>query len=197
MPKRSFKQNQRGFTLLEIMLVVVVLGMVSVAVVMTLPSSLIAGDSAKWQAERFSNILQFAEDEALISGNELGIEFSERGYQFAFYDRQNKRWIPIDVPEMQQNIELPESINMEYNLVNSVWEELSTNNNSRFIDDSYRVAIGEEQQQTLNPQVYVMSSGEVSPFSVIFSNSDSDSSVDSFTVEVTMNGEIEISQPEP
>ena len=98
---------------------------------------------------------------------------------------------------MQQKIELSESINMEYSLVNSVWEELSTNSNSRFIDDSYRVVIGEEQQQTLNPQVYVMSSGEVSPFSLIFSNSDSDSSLDSFTVEVTMNGEIEISQPEP
>jgi len=170
--------------------------MVSVAVVMTLPSSLIAGDSAKWQAERFSNILQFAEDEALISGNELGIEFTENGYQFAFYDRRNKRWIAIDIPEMQQKIELPESINMEYNLASSIWEELNTSSNSRFIDDSYRVSIGEEAQPTLNPQVYVMSSGEVSPFSLIFSSSDGNSTIDSFTVEVTMNGKIEISQSE-
>ncbi|MEH6454138.1 MAG: type II secretion system minor pseudopilin GspH [Psychromonas sp.] len=197
MPKFPLKQSQSGFTLLEIMLVIVVLGMVSVAVVMTLPNNLIAGDSAKWQAERFTSILQFAEDEALISGNEIGIEFTENGYQFAIYDRQNKRWMPIDVAEMQQRIELPETIAMEYNLANSVWEELTTNNNGRFIDDSSRVVIGEEAQQTLNPQVYVMSSGEVSPFSLIFSNSDSDSSDNSFTVEVSMNGEIEMSQAEP
>jgi general secretion pathway protein H len=192
----SKKQCQCGFTLLEIMLVIVVMGMISVAVVMTLPNNLIARDSLSWQAQRFSSILQFAEDEALISGNELGIEFTDRGYQFAAYDHQTKRWLPVNDAEMQQRVTLPETINIEYNLANSVWEELTKSNNDRFIDESYRVVIDEEEQQSLNPQVYVMSSGEVSPFSLIFSNADSDAKANSITVVVGMNGEIDISQAE-
>jgi general secretion pathway protein H len=182
------KQYQCGFTLLEIMLVIVVLGMISVAVVMTLPSNLIAGDSLRWQAQRFSSILQFAEDEALISGNELGIEFTENAYQFSVYDYQTKKWLAVDDAEMQDEIVLPESIKIEYDLSTSAWEELTNNKNDRFIDV--------EEQQSLNPQVYVMSSGEVSPFSLIFSNADGNTKTSSVTVTVSMNGMINISEAE-
>ena len=178
------------------MLVIVVMGMISVAVVMTLPSNLIAGDSVRWQAQRFSSILQFAEDEALISGNELGIEFTKNSYQFAVYDHQTKQWLPVDDAEMQDKIVLPETINIEYNLSKSAWEELSNSKSDSFIDDQYRVNTGAEEAQPLNPQVYVMSSGEVSPFSLIFSNADSDSSINPITVAVGMNGMINITEAE-
>jgi len=194
--KLNRKQCQSGFTLLEIMLVIVVMGMISVAVVMTLPSNLIAGDSVRWQAQRFSSILQFAEDEALISGNELGIEFTNNSYQFAVYDHQTKKWLAVNDIEMQDKIVLPETINIEYNLSNSAWEELSSDKSDRFIDDQDRGATGAEEPQSLNPQVYVMSSGEVSPFSLIFSNADSDSATSSITVAVGMNGMIDISEAE-
>ena len=189
------KQRPYGFTLLEIMLVLLLLGMVSVGVVMTLPDKLTSQEDVHWQAQRFRTLLRFVEDEALISGLELGIVFDKNSYQFAFYDYKTQKWLPVVNKQIQGKVELPETLKVEYLLSGSLWDEIDTEKHDEFIDDDDLVSIeGEEKIVSLRPQVYVMSSGEVTPFSVTFSAVENRSAAQSVTVSVTMNGSISFSE---
>ena len=107
------RQKQSGFTLLEIMLVLLLMGMVSVGVVMTFPNSMNSEQQPQWQALRFQTLLEFAEDEALISGQDLGIVFDEKSYQFVVYDYKNEQWLAVINEQFASKIELPDTLKIE------------------------------------------------------------------------------------
>jgi len=184
---------QHGFTLLEVMLVVLLIGMASLAVVMTFPNNLTAKNNVSWQAQRFATLLQFAEDEALISGNELALVIEKNSYQFAVYDYPKQRWLAARVGEIERAIELPESIGLEYRLSDTLWGELNSSGQDSFIEEAELVVEDDNKIQSLDPQIYVMSSGEVSPFSLVFSEVDNDEK-QSMTVSVSMNGAISLAE---
>ncbi|MCW8996357.1 MAG: type II secretion system minor pseudopilin GspH [Psychromonas sp.] len=189
------KQQESGFTLLEIMLVFLLIGMISVGVVMTLPNHLTSQEDVHWQAQRFRTLLLLAEDEALISGLELGVVFDENSYQFAFYDYAAKKWLPVVNKSLHDKVKLPDTLKMDYLLSGSVWDELDTEKQDDFINDEDLVHIkGEMQLVSLKPQVYVMSSGEVTPFSVEFSALESRSEQQAVSVSVSMNGVATLSE---
>jgi len=191
---RMMRHVNRGFTLLEVMLVLLLLGMISVGVVMTLPSSGSTTEGTDWHAQRFSTLLQLAQDQALILNTEFGIQFNEQGYTFTSYDAINKQWIPIIDDRIHGDVTFPDDMLAEYDLSGSVWGELEAVQNSAtddsFLSDSDRVRIGEEEQSALQPVVYIMSSGEMTPFSYTFFNT-GDNSHD-VTVKVSMTGVIEV-----
>ncbi|RBW41658.1 type II secretion system protein GspH [Psychromonas sp. B3M02] len=188
------RHRNRGFTLLEVMLVLLLLGMVSVSVVMTLPSSGSTTESTEWHAQRFTTLVQLAQDQALILNTEFGIQFNEQGYTFTSYDVTTKQWIPIVDERIKGDVTFPDDMLAEFDLSGSVWGELEAVQNSAtddsFISDSERVNIGEEEQSTLQPVIYIMASGEVTPFSYTFFNT-GDTSHD-VTVKVSMTGVIDV-----
>lgn len=192
--KKYLKNSQQpGFTLLEVMLVVLLIGLASLTVVMTFPNTLSSENNASWQAQRFATLLQWAEDEALISGNELGLVIEKNSYQFAIYDYSKQRWLASRVGEIEGKVELPELLRLEYSLSDSAWGEINNSDQDSFIEESERVDIeGDNKLKTLNPLIYVMSSGEVSPFSLVFSKADNDPEKQSTTVSVSMNGAISL-----
>ena len=180
-----------GFTLLEIMLVIVVIAMASVGVMMTMPSQLNENQDVDWQAQRFSTQLQFAEDEALISGRELALVFDEESYRFAFYDYGSKKWLAAPSEQIGTKVQIPESLIFEYNLLGSVWDEIESQNDDSFIDKDDLVQIGDDDKiESFSPQVFIMSSGQVTPFSVQFSEADGGSDQRVSLLEVNMSGSI-------
>ena len=189
--KNAKKLNfQRGFSLLEILLVLVVIGMASVGVMMAMPQHINKADDVDWQAQRFSTLLQFAEDEALISGKELAIVFKEDSYRFAFYDYQSKQWIAIESEQLGKVIEIPESIRFSYTLLGSVWDEIEIQDESSFFENEDLIEKNDDDKiESFSPQVFVMSSGEVTPFSLIFTEQDS-SNKRSNLLEISMSGAI-------
>ena len=188
------RQKQSGFTLLEIMLVLLLMGMVSVGVVMTFPNSINSEQQPQWQALRFQTLLEFAEDEALISGQDLGIVFDEKSYQFVVYDYKNEQWLAVINEQFASKIELPDTLKIEYFSSERLWEDLETQEQSSFITEEDLVSIdGEEVTVNFEPVVYVMASGEVTPFSLVFSSTNSQIESSSVTVSVAMNGVITLS----
>ncbi|TEW53943.1 type II secretion system protein GspH [Psychromonas sp. RZ22] len=184
-------RSSKGFTLLEIMLVLLLMGMISVGVVMTLPSSANLDKSSEWHAQRFSTLLQFAEDHALISNTELGIEFGEQQYQFAYYDLKQKKWRPFTDSRISGTVEIPYSISAKYTLSGSVWDEIDQEDDDPFLEREYLVEVeGDKKEVKINPQVFIMSSGEVTPFSYQFYNTEIKEKT--VTVNVGMSGQIEL-----
>ena len=192
MLKSATQHNfQRGFTLLEIMLVIVVIAMASVGVMMAMPQHINESNNVDWQAQRFSTQLQFAEDEALISGKELALVFEEDSYRFAFYDYTTKKWLAVDSNQLGKRVEIPDSLTFEYELLGSVWDEIESQNDDSFIDKNDLVQVANDDElESLSPQVFIMSSGQVTPFSVQFSEADGGDNMRISLLEVNMSGSI-------
>lgn len=94
----SKNQSQAGVTLVELLLAMTILGLAVSVVILNTPSG---GQTAKREATRFAARLNAASDEAIISGEVIGLDVSLRDYRFLrlrngeWVDTQNRvlsRW---------------------------------------------------------------------------------------------------------
>ena len=78
-----------GFTLLEILLVVLIIGIVSSLLVMSISTS---GSSRQLQqeAKRLVALMQYARQQAIMENRLYGLQLQPHGYQFMVY--QNRNW---------------------------------------------------------------------------------------------------------
>ncbi|NCY24782.1 MAG: type II secretion system protein GspH, partial [Alphaproteobacteria bacterium] len=82
--------TKAGFTLLEMLVVLVLIGVLTGVAVLSLP-----GDpqrQARQEAERLQQAMQMAADTAVFEGNELGAYFTQQGYGFLRYDYRARQW---------------------------------------------------------------------------------------------------------
>jgi general secretion pathway protein H len=80
-----------GFTLIELMVVLFIIGLVAGAVVLSLP-----GDSAALSedADRFAARVAAARDEAVVSARPIAVWIAPSGY--GFDARQDRQWVPLN-----------------------------------------------------------------------------------------------------
>lgn len=76
----SEKSRTAGFTLVELMVVLVILGLASAAVILTLPEQ---GGSLVSEAERFGSRAKAARDEAILRSHAILLQVGEGGYGVA------------------------------------------------------------------------------------------------------------------
>lgn len=79
-----------GFTLLELLVVLVIVGLMSAAVVLTLPAGT---DRLRAAAEGLARDVREAQARAITSGNMTGLVLTTRGYQVVRRARQG--WVPM------------------------------------------------------------------------------------------------------
>lgn len=77
------RARRRGFTLVELMLVVAIIGLASAAVVLTAPPP---GQPVGVEAERFAARLIRAREEALLTNRPVAVEVDADGYRFSAFD---------------------------------------------------------------------------------------------------------------
>ena len=152
------QHRQRGFTLLELMVVVVIAALLFTFVALSInPRS--AGDNLKQEALRFHRLLQLLLDEAVLKGEDYGIEIAMREYRFL--RRSDNRWVPIENDKVLRQRELPEEMLMEL-AVESTDIVIERSNDDDNGDDS-------DKREVILPQVFLLSSGEITPeFSLQF-----------------------------
>jgi general secretion pathway protein H len=85
------RARERGFTLIELMVVLFIIGLVAGAVVLALP-----GDSAALSedADRFAARVAAARDEAVVSARPIAVWIAPSGY--GFDARQDRQWVPLN-----------------------------------------------------------------------------------------------------
>lgn len=85
---------ERGFTLVEMMVVLAIVGLMAAVVVVNLPSS---ESTLARESERLAARLLAARDHAILANRETSAILDARGYRFV--ERQGKTWKPlIDEP---------------------------------------------------------------------------------------------------
>lgn len=106
-------------------------------------------DWLKDEVKRIEILVKLAREEAILEGREYALAFSQQGYAFYQFDEETEGWLPVsDDPTLKER-SFPEGL--EYALV---------------IEDQ-ELPLAEKLPET--PQVFLYSSGEVTPFGVEFS----------------------------
>ena len=138
----SIRNNtMRGFTLIEILVVLFIVSIMTGIAVVNLPRFTQTG-GFDTEADRLKVVLEMLRDEALVQANEYGFKPETNGYQFFIYDDLQQNWVlleerPFSERELQGEVQL--SLTVE--------------------GDELKI---DEQGEA--PPVLILSSGEITPF---------------------------------
>jgi general secretion pathway protein H len=167
-------RKARGFTLLELLVVIVIIGVIVSAA--TLSFSVLGRDrESEEQTRRFWAILQQAREEAELQSLDLGVFVVAGGYQYLRYDARHRRWAPLADDRMYEVRKLPEGLRFR------VWldgrevvlrpdfpdrkEKESEKDAKDDADEGLRDDHDKDDEaDKWPPQIMVLSSGEVMPF---------------------------------
>lgn len=134
----------QGFTLLEVMVVVLIIG------VMLGVSALKLGSDShakllKQEATRMVALLDLASQEAIMRNEQLAVRFSDDGYEFMLLE--DGRWSLLEDDRPLRPREFPDDIELRLEL-----------------EDNPPPSLVSEESDL--PQVFLLSSGEITPFVV-------------------------------
>ncbi len=157
-------KRNAGFTLIEIMLVLVLLATSAVAVVSTLPNN--KRDEVKEQAVRFHHLAQLLGEDAMLNGVDYGIRIDPHQYQFLTLTQDG--WQPLEGAKFFTSVKLEAGITATVT-IGGAWKDKDRlfKSDSLFKDDDIFKKSDQEKEQ-LPPQIVVMASGEYTPFTVSF-----------------------------
>jgi general secretion pathway protein H len=146
--KRLSRQRSSGFTLIEILVVLVVVSMLVALATLTLGGSSVRRDLDN-EVEQLFLLMQTVSDQAVLNNTEFGLMIEEDHYRFLAYDQQSDTWKPSSERLFRQR-PVP-----EWMVVTDYIE-----------NESPRLASDEDKPR---PDVVLFSSGETTPFELEFS----------------------------
>lgn len=165
--------KHKGFTLLEVLVVIALIGLI-VSVVQFNFSGKRPEDSLKKASSQFVQLFDTAANYGLLNNIELGLYIDKSSYRFLGYD--GIKWSEIAQQDWLATQKVPEGITLTLTLDDLPIEEPLLFDSSVFKDQNEEYlsfkAIEEakkaEQEKQLIPQVYILSGGDITPFSLTF-----------------------------
>ncbi|PSV29339.1 MULTISPECIES: type II secretion system minor pseudopilin GspH [unclassified Photobacterium] len=153
-----------GFTLIEMMLVLVLLATSAVAVISTLPDN--KRDEVKEQAVRFHHLAQLLGEDAMLNGVDYGIRVEP--HQYNFLQLTQDGWQPLEGAKFYTDVKLDNAITTQVE-IGGAWKDKDRlfKSDSLFKDEDLFTKSDEEKKK-IKPQIVVMASGEYTPFTLRF-----------------------------
>jgi general secretion pathway protein H len=169
-----------GFTLVEILVVIVVIGvMVSI---FALSIGGFAEDQGAEDVRRLETLITLASEEASIQGREIGLTFYQHGYEFSqretFTDDEGLRyqqWIPLQDDRMFRPRDLGDELTVDLDLDG---EEIT-------------LLYERDNEEEYEPHIFLLSSGDIEPpFSARIRPAFAS---EGFLIVATVDGELKVS----
>jgi general secretion pathway protein H len=135
-----------GFTLIEILVVVLIIAVVSAGVLLSLN---LAGRDRDLEREgdRLFALMKYAREQAELQTRQYGILFQEDGYEFLAYDVQRGIWRSVPEDDALGSRRLPDGLGM------------------KLVVEQRPVVLRRPQNATdKTPQVMILSDGELTSF---------------------------------
>jgi general secretion pathway protein H len=151
-----------GFTLLEVLMVVLLVGIISSVVMLNVGTGG-AERHLREESDRLVALLGQAASEAVMQNQEYGLRLSEEGYTFLCLDEAKQRWAGC-ADNIFRAREIPESLELRV-LRQGPQKELPLAGDSDAAASTAAPRDGQEGQR-ITPDIFLLSSGEASAASL-------------------------------
>lgn len=151
-----------GFTLLELLVVVTIIGLLAGAVIIS-TGTVRADRDIEREAQRLISLIELAREESIMQSREHAILFTPTGYQFYVFDYQTEQWAEPSGDALLSPRELEKAIQLELLQIEDRDVVLDPASLESDEDDDE-----EEDDNAPQPQVMILSSGEMTPFEATF-----------------------------
>lgn len=167
---KSYDPKQVGFTLLEVIIVLALIGLILASVRFAFFAGNVQKDIEK-EVKRLQVVFNMASDYAVINQLEMGLRLDdkEQSYEFVKLDDE-EQWVPVEDQKQFEKTYFSEGVYLELILDGLAWENDDSLFDKRIFDEKLSVSeegvdIGnEEDKAPPPPQVFILSSGEITPF---------------------------------
>lgn len=166
--KRYPRRAAAGFTLLEMLVVIVIIGIIMSFAVLTLGGDKRAEELSR-ETRQFAELLRMASEQAVLRGEEWAVQISEEDYRFLLYTQEG--WQPIEQDDLFRERTLAKDTRLDVEL----------EGRDLVLDTE------EEKEDAIKPTLLLLSSGEVSPFIAEF---EADNTEYRYRVTGDLNGTI-------
>ncbi len=139
----KFRLPLKGFTLIEIMVVIVIIGVILSFATLSIGDGGLA-QKLEQETQRLASLLKLANQEAIMQAKEMGVSFDTDGYHF--YVLQEQQWQLVQDDIFRPRI-LPPGMQTEIHI------------------EGVPIVLSKDKK---TPQLLLLSSGELTPFEVIF-----------------------------
>lgn len=175
---------EAGFTLLEMLVVVVIIGIVLSFSVLSLGGDR-RGEELDREARQFTELLRLAAEQTVLSGEEWGVQISADSYRFLVYS--DAGWVLQEEDPLFRERTLTQGAELDVELEG---REVVLGAN---LDTDSEDAADKDDADKLKPTLFILSSGEISPFVMRFSAKETEQR---FEVKVDARGVLTVGTPE-
>ncbi len=169
----KFLAKTKGFTLLEVLVVIALIGLI-VSVVQFNFSGKRPEDTLQKASYQFAALFESAANYGLLNNIELGLYINDSSYRFLGYD--GVKWSELPQQDWLAVQELPEGVTFTLTLDDLPIEEpllfdssvFKAQNEEYLSFDAIEEAKKAKKEKLLLPQVYILSGGDITPFSLTF-----------------------------
>ncbi|SQH74360.1 General secretion pathway protein H [Shewanella benthica] len=161
--------RQQGFTLMEVLLVVLLMGLAASAVTMTM-----GGADGKKELERtalqFMTATEMVLDETVFSGHFIGIVIEKTSYKYVFYDEG--KWKSLDGDRILAERQMKDGVEISLVLDGLPLVQEDEEQDSWFDEPFIDEKTEAEKKKFPEPQILLFPSGEMSAFEMTFLSED-------------------------
>ena len=177
-------RRTRGFTLLEIMVVIVIVGIM--ATVTMLSFGILGRDrEMEDQAERVWAVINQAREECELQGFDVGLRVGTASYEFLRFDPRQQLWEPIIDDDLLGARELPQGLRLRLwlegrEVVLKERLELEADDEKEHKvtladkDKGAKTETDQDKKKEPPPHVMILSSGDINSFDLQFEREDSE-----------------------
>jgi general secretion pathway protein H len=106
------RSRSRGFTLIEILVVVLIIGILSAATLLSVNLTGRDRDLEK-ESDRLLSLVNYAREQAELQTRQYGVIFHDDGYQFVAYDTRRGLWRQVYEDESLRLRKLPDGLDFK------------------------------------------------------------------------------------